>query len=98
MAVQLIKPLQINSFHQFAKICVSMGMDVIKLQVVEVFINGTYRMGCIVACDGFEVVPFLDGLYPDESLQDVEFDLNAIRRSHNTEILFNHSKNDTYEN
>jgi hypothetical protein len=79
VAIQKINSLpSIEPLQQVGKICVAMGMGKISLCSTSVTIRGVERIGCMFRCKGYDVVPFVTGIYPDKELSSEEFDLDAI--------------------
>ena len=63
--------------HQIGKLAVAMGMGKIQLKPATAYIGKIDLTGCMVSCKGFDIVPFVSGIYPDDTLQDAEFDLGS---------------------
>ena len=63
-----------DPLRQISKLCLAMGMNKIRLKYVAVKIRGRDVSGCLVFCRGFDVVPFVSGVY-SETLITEEFEL-----------------------
>lgn len=94
-AVDLIGIQKINSLpacdpmRQIGRICVAMGMGRVRLMSVCVMIRGIETIGCMVSCNGFDIVPFVTGIYASKSFSSDELDLESVYSSignHNDKI------------
>ncbi len=98
IAIQELSSLNIHPLHQLAKLCVSMGMDYIELKPAEIMIRGVFQIGCIIHCEGFDIVPFMNGMPPDDILG-VRLNLTTGKIEEATSpVMYDYSKNDKYDN
>lgn len=77
---KLNKLPSIDPLLQVGKICVAMGMAKIRLRSCKIMIGGVEMIGCMVSCKGFDIVPFVTGIYPDRDLSNEELDLESTYR------------------
>ena len=82
IGIQKINQLpSIDPLLQVGKICVAMGMDKIRFRSARITIRGIEMIGCMVSCNGYDIVPFVSGIYPDRDLSKGEFDLESVYSS-----------------
>jgi len=79
VAIQKLNVLpHIDPMRQVGRMCVAMGMGKIRLIPSTIHIGGMDMMGCMILSNGFDIVPFIAGVYPDKSLSEKDFDLSSI--------------------
>jgi len=66
----------IDPLQQVGKICTALGMQKIRLEATSIAIGSIDIIGCMVSCAGYDIVPFVSGVFPDEKLSKSEFDLS----------------------
>ena len=67
-----------ESLRQVGRMCIAMGMDKIQMKPACVTIGGIQVNGCVITCKGFDIVPFVTGIYPDKELSSTELDLESV--------------------
>mgnify|MGYP003145876075 FL=1 len=78
LPIQKLNTLPIDPMKQMAKICVSFGMTRIRLQRCFMNIGGQEILGFLVACRGFDIVPFVGNVIITNDDRETEMDLEAI--------------------
>lgn len=79
VAIQKINRIpDCKSLIQVGRMCIAMGMDKIKMKQACVTIGGIQVDGCVMTCKGFDIVPFVTGIYPDKELSSTELDIGSV--------------------